>query len=497
MLAAPLKGLIQLGSLYLLLVLVSTAQWFHRRFGRVEIDQILFHLQQPVQGLFASDAGLVAGGIRNGLQAPLAYAAVIVALWVGLRQIRRTRRAAIGLHAAWRRPSGQLVSYALALAWTGFVTLAWPDSRVERRDWIAQLHVPVQAVKPEASRRNLVLIYAESLEATYGTAAFPERLLAPLDLRGVGGPDVTFAQFHQHAGTGWTIAGMVASQCGIPLKPLGIVGKHWLGQATANFLPGARCLGDVLRDQGYRNVFLGGASLSYAGKGTFLQGHGYDEAWGREQWLARDPQAPLNDWGLHDDALLAHGLQRLRELSRGEAPFNLTLLTVGIHFPRGFLAPTCPARHGDMRDTVLCTAQLIRNFIEVADREGLLADTTVVIMGDHLGMYSDLSARLEQAGPRFVYNRILNPATAVASRPQVNHFDMFPTLLVALGFQVEGGRAGLGCAALGTVACQTLATDPLADDKLRQYSRFYDGLWIPAREGPAHEDAAAANQRVL
>ncbi len=487
--------LLRIASLYLLLALVSTANWFNRRFGRVEIEQVLFHLQQSSEGLFSADAGLVAGGIRNGLQAPVAYAAFVIALYLTLHRCHLTRGVAQRLQAAWRHPLGHASAFAVALAWTGFVTLAWPASRVERRDWIAQLHAPVPQVAAAAKPRNLVLIYAESLEATYDSPAFPERLLAPLALPDFEGGSVSFGQFRQLAGTGWTIAGIVATQCGLPLKPLGIVGENWVGETTARFIPGARCLGDVLREQGYHNVFMGGASLDFAGKGSFLRAHGYEERWGLADWRAIDPDAPLNDWGLHDDALFAAGLRRLRELAAMPQPFNLTLLTVGMHFPHGFLAPSCPATHGDMRDTVACTSRLIRDFIDAAGREGLLDHTTVVIVGDHLGMESELSPRLEAAGPRHVYNRILNPATRDSRRDTVSHFDMFPTLLTALGFQVEEGRAALGCSALGRAACQSLAQDPLSDDKLRMQSDFYDGLWTaPEPRELAPLDAAVANQ---
>lgn len=361
-----------IGSLYLLLALASIANWFQRRFGRVEIDQILFHLQQPSDGLFTADAQLVASGIRNGLQAPAAYTAAILALWLAMRRWTLTRSTATWLHAAWRHPAGQASAYALVLAWTGFATLAWPANRVEERDWIALLHAPATEVSAPASTKNLVLIYAESLESTYQAPEFPEELLTPLALPAFADRSLSFAAFHQHAGTGWTIAGIVSTQCGIPLKPLGVVGENWVGETTASFLPGARCLGDLLRDRGYRNVFLGGASLNFAGKGSFLRTHGYDEAWGREEWQEHNPAAPLNDWGLQDDALFAAALERLRELAAQKQPFNLTLLTVGMHFPHGFLAPSCKARYGDMRDTVQCTASLIRDFIDEAGREGLL-----------------------------------------------------------------------------------------------------------------------------
>ena len=52
------------------------------------------------------------------------------------------------------------------------------------------------------------------------------------------------------------------------------------------------------------------ASASFAGKGMFLQAHGYDEVLGREDWLAVNPDVALNQWGLNDDDLFKIAWQR-------------------------------------------------------------------------------------------------------------------------------------------------------------------------------------------
>ncbi|NEL42191.1 MAG: phosphoglycerol transferase I, partial [Xanthomonas perforans] len=75
-------------------------------------------------------------------------------------------------------------------------------------------------------------------------------------------------------GSGWTIAGMVASMCGVPLTTA--PGDENSMGRMGLFLPEARCLGDYLKDQGYRNHYVGGADASFAGKGSFLSSHGFD-----------------------------------------------------------------------------------------------------------------------------------------------------------------------------------------------------------------------------
>jgi phosphoglycerol transferase len=447
--------------LYVLAFLVATGNWFARHFGRVDLDQILYHLQQSPRALVQADGALVHNGIENCLFAPLAYALVLLAVLAAARRFERR-------YFSW---PGQVLAFMLASAWAVHAAVVVRPPDFSHEDWLAAHYVvPAQPAAP-AKKRNLVLIYAESLETAYGVDP-----LAGLP----AGRNFAFPQYRQLPGTGWTIAGIVSTQCGLPLKPLGILGDNNLGERVPHFLPRARCLGDVLRDAGYHEVFLGGAASGFSGKDRFLRQHGYDEVLGRDDWVRQDPEAVLNEWGLNDDALFAHALLRLRTLAAAGPPFNLTLLTIGMHPPRGYLSPSCPATHQDFSDVVDCTAFLVRSFVQQAQAEGLLADTDVVLVGDHLTMAaSDMGRKLAQVPARFVYNRILTASKLAPNRQDIDHFDLAPTLLAALGFHLRDGSFGLGCAAIGPVNCHSLAEDPEALAKLQKHSPFYDVLWLP------------------
>lgn len=446
--------------LYLLAALVSTGNWFARHFGRVDLDQILYHLQQSPTALVRADGALVHSAIRNCVLAPLVYALLLMLLLAaGGRFGRRC--------FSWPM---QALAFTLASGWAVHAAVLVQKPDFSHEDWIAAHYAPppAQAAAP-AKKRNLVLIYAESLETAYHVDP-----LAGLPAR----DNVAFPEYRQLPGTGWTIAGMVSTQCGLPLKPVGILGGNNLGASVPGFLPRARCLGDVLKQAGYRNVFLGGAASQFAGKDHFLRQHGYDEVLGRDDWVRLDPETVLNEWGLNDDALFAHALLRLRTLVAAGQPFNLTLLTIGMHPPHGYLSPSCPAAHGDFQDVVDCTSLLVRRFVQQAQAEGLLADTDVVMTGDHLTMpASDMGRRLASQH-RSVYDRILTASPLAPNRQAISHFDLAPTVLVALGFTLKDGRFGLGCAALGPVRCRSLADDAEADARLQRHSAFYDALWL-------------------
>lgn len=319
-------------------------------------------------------------------------------------------------------------------------------------DRFAHEYVPPDATRLTAhAPKNLVLVYVESLEETYGDAGLWGRdLLQPL--RSIGG--TSFATYRPAPGATWTIAGMVATQCGVPLRvasPLDFRTGSAIGPA---FLPGAGCLSDILHGMGYRNVFLGGAPSSFAGKGRFLRDHHYDEVHGREEWERRGlPKEAFNFWGLFDEALYAQAKTRLAQLHRSGQPFNLTLLTLDTHNPDGFLSPGC-RRRGVARFEALveCASDQLADFLRFIEQGGYLKDTNVVVIGDHLAVHNAVDATLRQARERRIYNRFIARDLPPKNTEVILPFDLFPSILEFIGIDVEGDRLGLGYSAFNAPA---------------------------------------------
>ena len=421
--------------------LLGFSGWIGRTFGDPSIDQIVYHLR------YAEGAAIEMGQIflltflAEVVVFPLLFALAAAALHTALERwrphwARHVLRAPPV--AAWATGLGALLlqfsvfSYAAAYFGPDLFSLAYRDPRTVRID------------RPAAGR-NLVLIYVESLESTYGdSAVFGRDLLAPL--RGTGW---SFSRYRPAPGATWTIAGMVATQCGVPLRIYSEYDIRHKEGAKA-FLPGAACLGDLLQERGYRNVFLEGAPLSFSGKGTFLRDHGYAETWGRDEWEREGvKRGDLNEWGLYDGPLFERALARLAALHRSKAPFNLTLLTIDTHNPNGFLGPDCRGRGAkDFSGIVSCDAAQIAEFIATARQQGLLENTVVVVVGDHLAVPNPLYAQLQSAPERGIFNLVLTDEPAKKDRDEIEPFDLYPTLLELLGFRVDGGRLGLGYAAV-------------------------------------------------
>lgn len=326
--------------------------------------------------------------------------------------------------------------------------------------------------------KNLILIYVESLENTYSNKdLFQKDLLQSLNSH----KKISFDNFVQVPGTGWTMAGMTASQCGIPLKALMLEDINLQGERLKSFLPNAVCLGDSLKKLGYKNIFLGGAPLEFAGKGKFLKSHGYDEIYGRDDWLAsgRYNESDMNNWGLQDDDLFSEAKTQLDQLISSKKLFNLTLLTVNTHLPKGFMSKDCAKKGGKaFQDIVSCAADEVEDFIQYAHQKGYLENTNIVIMGDHLAMQNPLYDKLKTVKNRTIFNLWISKNHIAKNRDETVHFDIAPSILEFIGFDIVGDRYGLGYSAFSHKKMQPNLNRIIdMEHGLLKGSKIYDHLW--------------------
>lgn len=371
------------------LLLASLALWWllDRLSGDGLDAATLYHLHSGIEG-----AGV--WEFRGPLAATTAM--LLAALLLPMALARRARRRAPAAGPARAVFPAFLAVFVLAAAASPLAGDGWrlyqQGRPVDASQVAAEYVVPE---RPLSRRRNIVWIYAESLERTYlDDSVFPglmpdlSRLASEaLDLRGVGSP----------AGTGWTIAGMVASLCGVPLTT-SRGDENSMGRME-QFLPGAHCLSDYLGQQGYQLHFTGGADPAFAGKGRFLASHGFhtvkDQAWFRARGVA---DRHFSSWGVHDDVLLDSVFEDFMRLSAAGSPFMLTALTMDTHHPAGHLPVACrdiryDSDHGDigLLRALACSDRLIGQLVQRIRSSRHGADTLVVIASDHLAMPNDLS----------------------------------------------------------------------------------------------------------
>ncbi|MCS2156786.1 phosphatidylglycerol--membrane-oligosaccharide glycerophosphotransferase [Scandinavium sp. H11S7] len=338
--------------------------------------------------LYTLTNSLTGAGISKYILPGIGLVVALVLVFGGLGWVLRRRRhhphhlgysvLALGL---------ALASVDASPAFRQITELVKSQSRDGDPDFAAWYKEPSKTIPNP--KLNLVYIYGESLERTYfDDKAFPN--LTP-ELGKLKNESIDFSHTMQLPGTDYTIAGMVASQCGIPLF------APFEGNASASvssFFPQNICLGDILKNSGYQNYFMQGANLRFAGKDVFLQSHGFDHLYGAEELktLVPDPSY-RNDWGFYDDTVLDEVWKKYEELSKSGQRFSLFTLTVDTHHPDGFISRTCSRKKYEIGgktnqsfSAVTCSQEHVAALIEKIKASPYFKNTVIVVSSDHLAM---------------------------------------------------------------------------------------------------------------
>ncbi|MBI1493637.1 sulfatase-like hydrolase/transferase [Halocynthiibacter styelae] len=298
---------------------------------------------------------------------------------------------------------------------------------------------------------DLVIIYLEGTERTFGEPVFND-IYDPVRIYEDQG--LVFTNVDQVDGTGSSVSGMIASQCGVPLLPRGIRARKGL-EDVDDYLSGIDCLSDHLGRAGYASRFIVGASLSFVGIDKFYSRHGIDELIGLKSLETRLPadiaEANRIKWGFSDEVVFDQALLQFQELAADTAPFVLIVETIGPHGSGngGYLAPSCvepgaPLSSARIEPTVRCTAGLTQEFIETIRSETPGRDLRIVLLSDHLSHQNNATERLDRFERR-------NTAIFLSDDTEPRHIgkygsmlDIYPTMLDWMGVLPDGSGAGLG-----------------------------------------------------
>ena len=311
--------------------------------------------------------------------------------------------------------------------------------------------------KPDRPK-NVVMLYLESLENTF--EKLPATKTAFGTLKELRDAALHADDIHEIEGTRYTIAGIVATQCGVPLIPFGlnhVAFNHRTENSLKSFMPKVVCLGDVLANDGYTVSYMNGALLDRYSKRGFLQSHGYERLFGLNSVDPTTITGRENVFGLNDALLFEHVSNELDHLSAAQKPFFLSILTVGTHGPDGFLDQNCRRKEHEVYQlsaAIRCTGATVKRFIELLKIRGLSESTLVVVMSDHLA-----------ANHRVLFDHNLIKSMSVDKRDRRNLFfihgmppqkiskagsmiDIYPTVLEALGYEIRERKANLGVSLL-------------------------------------------------
>jgi len=409
--------------------------------------------------LYTLQYGLWGAGFLDYLRLICGVAAILILagifIWLAEFKCMHTRLSAV-ISANASKKTGYLTfaaSLALNPLWPGLWYLHAGTFRGVSRPGLQQQKPQATAVpfsrvylKPELKnipkrKYNLVYIYAESLERTYlDEHLFPDLLPG---IKKLEQSSVNFTGIEQLQESWWTMGGMVASQCGMPLALYS--GKNSFSGAS-DFLPRAVCIGDLLHGDGYSLAYMGGARIAFAGKGKFYRGHGFDEASGFEELKNRltDSQYRIG-WGIYDDTLFDLAYEKFMKMGASGGPFGLFMLTLDTHMP-GYVAQSCGGmKYGDgsnrMLNAVHCDDKLISSFVDKLRSSPYGKDTVIVIASDHIAMRNSAYAMLEKGDRKNMLMILPPPGTGTPHEVKRSGtpFDIGPTILHELGYNASLG----------------------------------------------------------
>jgi len=327
------------------------------------------------------------------------------------------------------------------------------------------------AAHPLGRRPNVLLLFVEALdrrqlrrtEAGVRVTPFLDRLMDD---------SVTFDRFFSNGAQ--TYHGLFAALCSsLP--------RHGIAAIKARYANDYLCLPSLLQRAGYRTEMVIGQNRdrNHSRFGLFMARNGLDELIDETAFPASAPRLGL---GLTDGALVDRLLTQVRALRAANRPYFLAALTMGTHHPFAV-----PDTHPDVRAlraqpdrylTALRYSDLeLERLFTTLQREGLLRDTVVLVLGDHGRHESPDDALAQRAAGHFMSPLALwvdpslrPPGYRARAVPGLaSQVDLAPTIL---------GLAGLAprlSPFVGRDLSCALATDCLPD-RVVYVSDVYDNL---------------------
>jgi len=300
------------------------------------------------------------------------------------------------------------------------------------------------------TKRNVIYIFLESTEMTFTNAEnggakadniIPELTSLAQENEDFSGTDSKLNGARSTYGTTWTMGGMFAQTCGLPLQT----------QLTGmtEFYPNITTIGDVLEDEGYNQVLMIGSDAAFGNRDVYFTQHGNyeidDYYYAIDQgWIDEDYKVW---WGYEDEKLFEFARKKLGTLSQESEPFNLTLLTVDTHFEDGYVCDLCDDTYDVQYSNVFaCASRQVAAFVKWCQTQDWYDNTTIVINGDHPTMDADYCDDVADDYVRQTYTCYINSAVDPAStvRRLYTTLDSFPTTLAAMGVTIPGDRLALG-----------------------------------------------------
>jgi phosphoglycerol transferase len=426
-------------------LLLIPAVGLSRSFRRIDMLAIVFHRDFGMQGATLDGLGTpILQGVLCGV--------AVVLIAIGLSSFGRWRTSHFAGFAALILVMNPFLQYFALDMLRPAVPSDLPQQLVQ-----PQIISPL----PGQTDPDILMIYMESLDRQFADPDAWADVYAPLSAFADQG--TSFTRVGQIAGTGWSLAGVVATNCGVPIVALGMRYRTAFEDVKA-FMPAMTCLGDIVASRGYNSAYVVGGDLGFGGLRTLFTTHNIMDVTGRVELESIYPaeviEASLIGWVLDDQLVFEHSKLKLAELQAQPQPYALIVETIGPHADNGFLSRECSddGRAGfskDMRRVVACTVSETLAFVAHAQAEQARLrpgrPLAIVLMSDHLSAHP----RPPPVAPEFDgYNTVIivgagAEAGRVVTKPG-SMVDVMPTMLDLFGWVDDPVASGLGRSLLGS-----------------------------------------------
>ncbi len=228
--------------------------------------------------------------------------------------------------------------------------------------------------------KNLVLIYCESYESDFLKNDQLKHLSKDVNDLVQNGDLYFYDNYKMMPGAVNTCAAIYATQTGFPFYQDLSKAKTCRNKKIS--------LTSCLNKGGYFSTLLASTKLKYRRVRDILDSLQY-EIHGIEYF---NSNSKMHEWGLNDRVLFDKAKDVYSKLVVTKKPFNLSLVTVDTHFPKGYpdsemdkyIDPSTP--RGTHEFTYACLSYHLADFIRFMKSQPNYENTVVVIIGDHLLM---------------------------------------------------------------------------------------------------------------
>ncbi|MBQ0030437.1 MAG: LTA synthase family protein [Bacteroidales bacterium] len=459
---------------------IKLSEYILQFFNTASFDSIIYHLLSPFRG---TDTTPIYDFLNSNYMPCFIVLAVAVPVFVLMSMLKAPK-------LVYR-----LIGAASLLFFVG--ALAYSLNEVRFFDYIRNKGLQSEfiknnyhdsrktVIKEPARKKNLLVIYVESLEASFASeekgGLFKDNYIPFLTK--LAQEHVCFSHSEQIGGamavtgTGWTTAGLVTTMAGVniqtPFKTELINDKNPFTYAHLATLP------DLLDKYGYKEYFLMGADSEFGGIKEFLNSHGsftiYDLPALVQEAGQKGETVEASGWGLDDKTIFDRAKADLERLGREDAPFYYNIMTIDTHAPTGKTTSDCKCSYEDSyTNAIACLDFHIEQFYNWLSQQPFFENTVLVIMGDHLTMNHAFFEGTTKA--RSIYNVFVNtkPAANMKNRAFCQ-MDLYPTILSGLGFEIENHRLALGTDLFSEekTLCEEHGLGKV-DEEFSKYSKFYD-----------------------